>query len=41
MAHAAVTAEGDNRVLMTKIVKDYINNIKSKKSQLPETSLNV
>ncbi len=23
LAHAGVTAEGDNRVLMTKIVKDY------------------
>lgn len=27
MAHASVTAEGDNRVLMTKIVKDYLTNI--------------
>ena len=26
-AHAALTAEGDNRVLMTKITKDYITNV--------------
>ena len=40
ISHAAVTAEGDNRVLMTKIVKDYITNIKSKKSKVPEPTLN-
>jgi acyl-CoA oxidase len=26
-SHAALTAEGDNRVLMTKIVKDMITNV--------------
>lgn len=41
IAHAAVTAEGDNRVLMTKIVKDYMSNIKSKKSKVPEPAMHV
>jgi acyl-CoA oxidase len=41
ISHAAVTAEGDNRVLMTKIVKDYMTNIKSKASKVPEPTLNV
>lgn len=41
VAHASVTAEGDNRVLMTKIVKDYLNNISKNKSKLPEPSLNI
>lgn len=27
LSHAAITAEGDNRVLMTKIVKDLMTNI--------------
>jgi acyl-CoA oxidase len=27
LSHAAMTAEGDNRVLMTKIVKDMMTNI--------------
>jgi acyl-CoA oxidase len=27
LAHASMTAEGDNRVLMIKIVKDYMTNI--------------
>ena len=36
IAHAAMTAEGDNRVLMIKIVKDMMTNIQSKKSQLPK-----
>ena len=35
LAHASMTAEGDNRVLMTKIVKDMITNITKKKSSLP------
>lgn len=41
MAHAAVTAEGDNRVLMTKIVKDYMTNVKAKTFKVPEPTLNV
>lgn len=36
MAHASMTAEGDNRVLMTKIVKDMMTNIAKKKSSLPK-----
>jgi acyl-CoA oxidase len=39
-AHAAVTAEGDNRVLMTKIVKDYITNVKNNGFKVPEPKLN-
>jgi acyl-CoA oxidase len=39
LAHASMTAEGDNRVLMIKIVKDLMTNIGSKKSQLPMMSL--
>jgi hypothetical protein len=34
-----MTAEGDNRVLMIKIVKDMMSNIASKKSQLPKMTL--
>lgn len=40
IANAAVTAEGDNRVLMTKIVKDYLTNVRTKASKVPEPSLN-
>ena len=36
LAHASMTAEGDNRVLMIKIVKDLMTNIASKKSNLPK-----
>jgi acyl-CoA oxidase len=32
IAHAGLTAEGDNRVLMVKIVKDVKHNILKKKS---------
>lgn len=32
LAHASMTAEGDNRVLMVKIVKDMMTNIATKKS---------
>ena len=41
LAHAGVTAEGDNRVLMTKIVKDYQTNVKAKLFKVPEPKLNV
>lgn len=34
-AHAAMTAEGDNRVLMVKIVKDYLVNITKGHTKLP------
>ena len=36
LAHAAMTAEGDNRVLMVKVAKDMMTNIKLKKSTLPK-----
>ena len=38
LAHSALTAEGDNRVLMVKIVKDMITNITKKGHKLPELS---
>lgn len=38
LSHAAMTAEGDNRVLMLKIVKDMMTNIHKKVSTLPEMS---
>lgn len=34
--HAALTAEGDNRVLMVKVVKDMIVNHFKKGAKLPE-----
>ena len=40
-AHASVTAEGDNRVLMTKIVKDYMTNVKKNGFKVPEPSVNI
>jgi acyl-CoA oxidase len=36
LAHSALTAEGDNRVLMVKICKDMITNITKKGHKLPE-----
>lgn len=36
LVHASMTAEGDNRVLMTKVVKDMMTNIAKKKSELPK-----
>lgn len=38
LSHAALTAEGDNRVLMVKICKDMITNITKKGKKLPEMS---
>merc|ERR1719498_1668808 len=38
VAHASITAEGDNRVLMVKICKDMITNITRKGHKLPELS---
>jgi acyl-CoA oxidase len=35
-AHAGMTAEGDNRVLMVKICKDMITNITKKGHKLPQ-----
>lgn len=40
-AHAALTAEGDNRVLMTKIMKDMITNVTKNGLKLPQPHLNV
>ena len=36
IAHAALTAEGDNRVLMVKVVKDMITNVTKKGHKLPQ-----
>jgi acyl-CoA oxidase len=36
IAHAGITAEGDNRVLMVKICKDMITNITKKGHKLPQ-----
>lgn len=41
LAHAGITAEGDNKVLMTKIVKDYQTNVQAKLFKVPEPLLNV
>jgi len=41
VAHASITAEGDNAVLMVKIVKDMITNVTKNGHKLPEPSLNV
>jgi len=38
-AHAALTAEGDNRVLMVKICKDMMKNIKKKVMLLPQMTM--
>lgn len=38
-AHAALTAEGDNRVLMVKICKDMLTNIFKKGHKLPEMTM--
>ena len=40
-AHTALTAEGDNRVLMHKIVKDLLEAVVMKKHELPKPKLNV
>lgn len=39
LAHSTLTAEGDNRVLMTKITKDYITNVNKKLLQPPSPDL--
>ena len=36
IAHAGLTAEGDNRVLMVKICKDMITNVTKKGQKLPQ-----
>lgn len=41
LAHTSLTAEGDNRVLMIKIVKDMITGLTKKTWKLPVPSLNV
>ena len=40
-AHTSMTAEGDNRVLMHKIVKDLLKAVATKQHQLPAPRLNV
>lgn len=40
-AHTGLTAEGDNRVLMHKIVKDLLSAVMKKKHELPKPKLNV
>ena len=40
-AHTALTAEGDNRVLMHKIVKDLTKAVMTKAHELPTPTLNV
>ena len=39
IAHAAITAEGDNRVLMVKVCKDMKTNILKKGHKLPEMTM--
>lgn len=41
LAHSALTAEGDNRVLMTKITKDYMTNVAKHGFKVPVPSQNV
>lgn len=41
LAHSTLTAEGDNRVLMTKITKDYIFNVNKKLFAPPMPNLAV
>ena len=40
-AHTCLTAEGDNRVLMHKIVKDLMKAVMTKEHDLPQPKLNV
>ena len=40
-AHTCLTAEGDNRVLMHKIVKDLLKAVATKKHTLPAPRMNV
>lgn len=35
-SHSGMTAEGDNRVLMQKVVKDIMSDMQSGKHELPE-----
>jgi hypothetical protein len=39
IAHAALTAEGDNRVLMVKVCKDMLTNVNKKGHKLPASSM--
>lgn len=38
-AHSGMTAEGDNSVLMQKVVKDILTNFRKKKHIMPKISL--
>ena len=40
-AHTSITAEGDNRVLMHKIVKAILTAVAKKQYSLPQPKLNV
>lgn len=40
-SHTCLTAEGDNRVLMHKIVKDLLSAVSKKKHELPKPRLNI
>lgn len=40
-AHASITAEGDNRVLMVKVCKDLMTNVARNGFKFPATKLNV
>lgn len=40
-AHTGLTAEGDNRVLMHKIVKDLLKAVITKQHKLPQPKFNV
>ena len=41
ISHACLTAEGDNRVLMVKVCKDYLTNVNKKGHKLPQPSMGV
>ena len=41
LAHSALTAEGDNAVLMVKICKDMLTNVAKHGQKLPQPTLNV
>lgn len=41
IAHACVTAEGDNRVLMVKVCKDMLTNVNKKGHKLPMPTMTV
>ena len=40
-AHAGITAEGDNRVLMAKITKDYMTNVRFHGFKVPQPTKDI